>query len=220
MWSGVYTSAQATRGEAQFQTNCSECHDGDLDPRSTASRLVGDRFMDRWREDSLGYLFGFVSTSMPRRAPASLTEDVYLDVVSFLMRSNGFPAGERPLTKDALEDIRMERKSGPAPLPGGALVQVEGCLAVDPDETFFLNSATEPARARRSGDPTPQEIEAARGHALGPNSFRLTNFEFVRDFRRLDHLGKKVFVKGTLIRQTNKDRITIFAIKVLSADCG
>ena len=219
IWSGVYSAEQATRGEAQFETHRMECHAGDLNPQNSASRLVGERFMDRWRDEKLGYLFNFVSTSMPRRAPASLTESVYLDIVSFLMRSNQFPAGSEPLTKAAVENIQFERKDGPKPLPGNSLVQLVGCLEVDPDETFFLRHATEPARSRQSAGISAEEAKTAQAKPLGTGNFRLTNFEYLGDFRRLDHLGNKLFVKGTLIRQTNRDRISLTAVKVLDTTC-
>ena len=176
--------------------------------------------MDRWREESLGYLFNFVSTSMPRRAPASLTENVYLDIVSFLMRSNHFPAGTEPVSKSAVEAIRFERKDGPKPLPGNALVQLVGCLSVDPDEVWFLTNATEPARTRKSMEIAPEELKSSDTKALGSHTFRLTNFEFVgSSFRRLNHIGHKLLVKGTLIRQTNRDRISLTALTVLSESC-
>jgi hypothetical protein len=219
IWSGVYTAEQAARGEVQFQMQCAECHAGDLDPRTTTSRLVGERFMDRWREEKVSYLFNFVSTSMPRRAPASLTEAVYLDIISYLMRTNNFPAGKEPLTKAATETIQFERKEGSQPLPGNTLIQLVGCLTVDPDETWFVTNATEPVRTRRP-DATAEEISAAQANPLGTKRFRLANFDYVgRAFEPLDNLERKIYVKGTLIRQPNRDRINITAIKVVGAAC-
>lgn len=219
VWSGVYAAAQADRGRAVYETQCFECHNGDLDPQNTASRLVGDRFMDRWREDSLGNLFNFVSTSMPRRAPASLTKNAYLDVVSYVLQLNKFPAGSQELSTDVLEGIRVERKEGPKPLPSGALVQLAGCLTVDPDETWLLSNATEPARTRRANDSTPEELKAAETTPLGTNTFRLQNFAYAGDFRPLNHIGEKMLAKGTLIRQTNKDRINLTWLKTIDSNC-
>ena len=44
---------------------------------------------------------------MPRNAPASLADNVYLDIVAHLLKENGFPAGARELTTDALDGIRV-----------------------------------------------------------------------------------------------------------------
>ena len=221
IWNGVFSTGQAVRGQEQFQMHCAECHDGDLNPRDTASRLVGDRFMDRWREDTLGNLFNFVSTSMPRTRPASLTKAVYLDVISFLLSKNSIPPGVRDLNEDDVEGIHFQRKDGPKPLPGGALVQVAGCLSVDlQDETFTLTHATDPARTRRVNDSTPEEIAAAAERALGMNSFRLENWAYLgKSFSRLDHIGHKVLAKGTLIRQTNRERISLTYMRTLDTSC-
>lgn len=220
VWSGVYTEAQAARGRAVYETHCFECHNGDLDPANTASRLIGMRFMDRWREDSLGNLFNFVSTSMPRRAPASLTEGAYLDVVAYLLQLNSLPAGSAELAGEILEGIQLEHKEGPRPLPNGSVVHLVGCLSVDPDEVWMLTNATEPARTRRANDTTPEELRAAGEMPLGPHTFRLQNFAYVSgDFRPLDHIGHKMLVKGTLIRQTNRERINLTAMKTVDSVC-
>ena len=44
---------------------------------------------------------------MPRGAPGSLGENVYLDIVAHLLKENGFPAGSHELTADALDGIRV-----------------------------------------------------------------------------------------------------------------
>ena len=51
VWDGVYTSDQAARGEAAYADSCSGCHRDDL--RGYNGVLVGGRFMDSWREDTL-----------------------------------------------------------------------------------------------------------------------------------------------------------------------
>lgn len=221
IWSGVYTSAQASRGQELFQTHCAECHDGDLNPSNTASRLVGDRFMDRWREDSLANLFDFVSTSMPRNRPASLTKPVYLDVLSYLLSRNAVQGGPTELKEADVESIRFQRKDGPKPLPSGSLVQLIGCLAVDlQDETFTLTHASEPSRSRRVNDSPPEEIGAAAEKPLGELTFRLENWAYLgKAFNRLDHIGHRVMAKGTLIRQTNKERINLTYMRTLDTTC-
>ncbi|HET8986130.1 MAG TPA: hypothetical protein VFN03_10260, partial [Trueperaceae bacterium] len=54
-----------------------------------------------WKGQTLGSLFRFVSSNMPYDSPGSLAVDQYLDVVSFVLFSNGYPAGESPLVVDA-----------------------------------------------------------------------------------------------------------------------
>jgi hypothetical protein len=219
VWSGVYTTTQAERGRGLYETHCFECHNGDLDPKNTASRLIGARFMDKWREDSIGNLFHFVSTSMPRNAPATLTEEAYLDVVAFLLQLNALPTGNSDLTKDALESIQIEYKEGPRPLPTNAAIDVVGCLSVDADETFTITSATEPVRARKPNEASPEELSAAAGRPLGPHTFRLQNLPLISNFRPFDNVGHKILVKGLLIRQLNRERINLSYLKVIDAAC-
>src|SRR5262249_4066460 len=64
IWSGVYTAAQAVRGEAVYKTNCSRCHGEDLSSNPQAV-LNGNDFLQRWREDTVDGLFTFIRTSMP-----------------------------------------------------------------------------------------------------------------------------------------------------------
>src|SRR5215472_13813230 len=84
---GVYTQAQAIRGEAKYQDNCSGCHGETLDGRAMGA-LRGEKFLNRWREDSLDLLFNHIKTRMPARAPGSLSESVYLDVLAFILQAN------------------------------------------------------------------------------------------------------------------------------------
>src|SRR5215510_14719434 len=68
---GVYTHAQAARGEAVYSSSCIGCHEGqDAD----GPELTGKAFLDRWREDKIEPLFTFVRTTMPGNAPGSLDE--------------------------------------------------------------------------------------------------------------------------------------------------
>jgi mono/diheme cytochrome c family protein len=68
---GVYTRAQAERGEAVYSASCIGCHEGqDAD----GPELTGRVFLDRWREDTLEPLFTFIKTTMPGNAPGSLDD--------------------------------------------------------------------------------------------------------------------------------------------------
>ena len=54
---GVYTEAQALRGEAAYTEHCAHCHGANLDGIGAAPMLYSSRFIDRWREDSLLTLY-------------------------------------------------------------------------------------------------------------------------------------------------------------------
>src|SRR6185295_569107 len=55
VWDGVYTPAQADRGQSGYGWNCKRCHGEDL--TASGNVLRGGKFMDHWREDNLKSLF-------------------------------------------------------------------------------------------------------------------------------------------------------------------
>ena len=57
--------------------------------------LKEERFARDFAGKDLKTLFTKIATTMPRGAPASLGENVYLDIVAHLLKENGFPAGSQ-----------------------------------------------------------------------------------------------------------------------------
>ena len=144
--SGVYTESQAEAGEKEFAVYCSKCHEGECPEGPPLSMNI---FTERWREESLGFLFGFLRTRMPAKAKGSLSETSYLQILSYLLKLNNFPAGKNELTVASLEKIRFVDKDGPRALPTNSLVHVAGCVIEDPVTGWTLSGAGEPARADR-----------------------------------------------------------------------
>ena len=100
VWGAVYSQQQAGRGAAKYLETCSSCHSEDLRGNSNAPSLIGSSFMFLWADRSLGDLFTSIRTLMPTNAPNSLPTQSYLDILAFIMESNGFPAGEDELLAD------------------------------------------------------------------------------------------------------------------------
>src|SRR5688572_25922801 len=67
---GVFTSAQADKGEKEYEARCTRCHEGN-DPEGPT--LMGRTFIDRWREDNLEELFDYMKDKMPADAAGSLS---------------------------------------------------------------------------------------------------------------------------------------------------
>ncbi len=97
---GVYTVAQAQRGEAIYHDQCSGCHGPDLGGLDEAPRLAGADRVRAWDTTTLAYLVNLIQTSMPARAPGSLNRKQVTDIVAFLLQTNKFPAGETELADD------------------------------------------------------------------------------------------------------------------------
>ena len=105
VWDGVFTSAQASRGEQTFERVCVACHD--------TGEFSGARFRLSWSGQSAGDLFDTVSTLMPEGDPGSLSPGEYAALVAFLFRLNGYPSGEVSLPADirALGLVQIEESN-------------------------------------------------------------------------------------------------------------
>jgi cytochrome c5 len=113
---GVYTSEQADRGEREFGRSCEHCHGRELegDRAREVPPLTGDPFLRTWRGRPIKALFDMMSRSMPADRRGTLSARTYTELVAFLLRANGFPAGPEALpTIDGLESVVMAAATGP-----------------------------------------------------------------------------------------------------------
>ncbi|HVY05611.1 MAG TPA: c-type cytochrome [Burkholderiales bacterium] len=99
---GVYTDAQAARGEEAYQQNCSVCHGARLQG-SPAAALTGETFRSHWEDGkhTLDDLYYIIRSLMPNNAPGSLTKAQYADIVAFILKANNYPAGSQELEPKA-----------------------------------------------------------------------------------------------------------------------
>jgi mono/diheme cytochrome c family protein len=109
VWSGVYTAEQAALGMSVFENNCAECHLSDLTGRA-GPPLKGDDFMEHWRGKTVGGLFEKIKTTMPADWRTQLNDTRALNVVSFLLEKNGFPAGPDALTIETAASAKIEEQ--------------------------------------------------------------------------------------------------------------
>ena len=96
---GVYTKEQAARGATQYAKVCASCHDPAKVPagKKAAPQLIGDKFLDKWRDRTLGELLTLIETTMPDDGSAVLNSAETADVVASILQANGFPAGASAL---------------------------------------------------------------------------------------------------------------------------
>jgi mono/diheme cytochrome c family protein len=102
-WDGVYSEPQSTRGAALYTQSCVSCHGEDLSGGGVESAppLIGSKFSAKWHDLTLGNLLDQMVMSMPQDAPGSLSRDQHLDILTFILARNGFPAGGTDLTSKA-----------------------------------------------------------------------------------------------------------------------
>jgi mono/diheme cytochrome c family protein len=215
VWQGVYTEAQAARGLNEYTTHCARCHRDDLSGYNEI--LKGRRFMEKYRESSLHLLFDKTKTTMPRGAPGTLSDSAYVDIVSYLLNVNEFPAGARELRLEDLPDIQLVGRDGPQQVPDFSLVRVVGCLVTNPsDGAWRLTHSTDLVR---TGNPQPAagEKEAAEKLPLGDDAYGLlVSAAYKPELVK----GHKVEVRGFLIRRPPENRLNITSLDTLNPSCG
>jgi mono/diheme cytochrome c family protein len=106
-WDGVYTAAQADRGEALYASNCAPCHNWDLTGTEIAPALAGSSFGGRWTGKSLAKLFDYTQALMPQNSPGGLTRQQNADILAFVFQSGNAPPGptELPIDPDRLSQL-------------------------------------------------------------------------------------------------------------------
>lgn len=106
---GIYTDAQATRGEGLYKTNCGHCHRDNLTgggSEAGAPPLVGPIFTTQWRDQPVAEVFVKIGLTMPKNKPDSLTPAVVADILAFMLKVNEMPAGATELPAD-LEKLKQ-----------------------------------------------------------------------------------------------------------------
>jgi len=99
IWDGVYSEDQAMRGETGFAARCASCHGANLGGTGEAPALAGPQFLSDFDSLSLGDLFDRIRTTMPQDNPGGLSRDAYADILAFLLKANGMPAGAKELDR-------------------------------------------------------------------------------------------------------------------------
>ena len=117
VWDGVYSTAQAARGQKAYVAECARCHGKALEGLEDASPLVGPEFLKSWESKNVGRLVDVTRRTMPPETAGTMSRPLTIELVAFLLSSNGFPAGQTDLETNAaaLRQISIEPKPGTAP---------------------------------------------------------------------------------------------------------
>jgi len=219
----VFTAAQADRGRQVYQANCAGCHlpglDGSGNPSATATGapLVGPRFVQDFGEAKVAALLNKIMRDMPAGAgkAGSLTEQQYLDVSSYILQQNKFPAGSSDLTVDTANDVWIPGAGGAEGLADYTYVTGVGCLNQDPTRSWLLTAAQE---LKKTDVPAPgaAPVAATASDAPGEFSFRLLN---AYNYSPEPYNGRKVRVSGYLVRVGAELRVNVQALQMVGAAC-
>jgi cytochrome c len=82
---GVYTEAQAKRGQAEFEAICAMCH--------RAEWFGGPEFKEHWGYGELYWVYDFIRTNMPYEQGGTLPKQTYIDVLAYILKLQGYKAG-------------------------------------------------------------------------------------------------------------------------------
>ncbi len=155
----VYSSAQASRGQAVYDASCASCHGAALQG-GNAPPLAGDGFLDLWGKDPLSDLVGKIQKTMPASKPGTLTLQQATDIVAYLLQVGKFPAGQAELganeaTLKLLSVSGSPKSSAPvAPVsshasvfpPGGNLAQVMRGILFPTSNLIFNVQSQDPSQ--------------------------------------------------------------------------
>ena len=101
VWDGVYTEEQAARGEKVYAERCSRCHGDTLGGVEAAPALTGTTFYSNWEGETLEALADRIRTTMPQDKPGSLTRAQNADLLAYVLKVGGYPAGPAALEGQA-----------------------------------------------------------------------------------------------------------------------
>lgn len=101
IWDGVYTAAQATRGEGTARSVCFACH--------SQSEWQTPMFIRVWTGRPLHQMWENIRMTMPYDSPGRLSPQEYSDIVAYMLSLNGIPEGdmELPSTSEGLMQITV-----------------------------------------------------------------------------------------------------------------
>jgi len=213
---GIYSDAQAERGAASYNAACGGCHRPDLSG-ATGPALKEDRFARIFAGKDLNALYTKIATTMPRNAGGSLGDNVYLDIVAYILRENGFLPGAAELTTDVLPAIRVlpGRPKPPPPVGDFSYIETVGCLTAGPGGTWLLTKAT-PPKSVVLPVPADRGATVAVGAPTGTQSFRLLD---AMAYGPNAHEGHRMYVRGLIVKLPAEQRISISVFEMIAASC-
>ena len=101
----IYTDDQAERGALVYEKSCGLCHQPE--------QFKGAVFMDAWGGQPVDALYTLIRTTMPYDNPGRLSRRQYAEILAYIFKLNGMPAGITKLPSN----IRKLKKIKIEPLP-------------------------------------------------------------------------------------------------------
>lgn len=101
VWDSVYSAPQASRGETAYVKSCARCHQASLGGADQSPPLIGSAFLGNWNSTPLSDLQERIRTTMPPDSAVGIFDrQLVTDVMAYMLKMNGFPAGGSDLPKE------------------------------------------------------------------------------------------------------------------------
>ena len=98
----VYSKEQAEKGDASYTKTCLKCHALKDGPGpEEGPPLAGTAFLTKWDGKTVHELALSIRLNMPPDGSITVGEEDAADLIAYILKSNGFPEGEKPLKADA-----------------------------------------------------------------------------------------------------------------------
>ena len=101
--------AKSSKGPSYTKSTALPVTGSELRGTEGGTALVGDRFISKWKDQTMKALYSLTKNTMPKTNPNSLDDESYAALVAFMLNANGFPPGGTELVsgQDKLDHITM-----------------------------------------------------------------------------------------------------------------
>jgi mono/diheme cytochrome c family protein len=153
---GVYSAAQAGRGQALYTANCTLCHGPEL-KGAVGPMLTGDGFTTAWAGRPLSDLVDKIEKTMPPQAPGTTTRAQAFDIAAYILEYGKFAAGPAELSAANLPGIVFPGAPQPAGAAAGgvALVPTANLAQLMRGVTFYNANVLFEVQSTDPGGPKP-----------------------------------------------------------------
>ena len=111
---GIFSQIQIQNGQQLFNLHCVTCHGNDLRGTEGGAALMGDHFLEKWKDSTVAQLYTLTQTTMPKANPGFLDDPSYSSLIAYILSVNNFPPGEVQLPDDPQELAKFRIGSPPA----------------------------------------------------------------------------------------------------------
>jgi hypothetical protein len=171
--------------------------------------------MSTWGGEPIDRLFSKIRDTMPPNFGTVLDDAAKLDIVTYILQTNGYPAGARdlPLTGDDLATVQILAKGEQAKVQNFSLVEVVGCLARGAGNGWVLTRTSDPA-ATRDDVPPAAALSVAAAKPLGTQTFALLS---AAPFSPEAHHGHKMAARGLVYVEPGEARLTLTSLSMVGS---